>query len=88
MGKYVVHRLDANHVEICDGLRAVGATVSEKSPLDALVGFRGRNYLLEIKTARGNLRASQRAFLAAWKGQSKVVRSLDDALKAIGAIDE
>lgn len=84
MAKYAYHRLDANHREIRAGLRAVGATVDEKGPLDLLVGFRGANYLLEVKTATGKLRASQEAFLGHWQGQACVVRDLGDALRAIG----
>lgn len=84
MAKYAYHRLDANHVAIREGLRAVGATVNEKGPLDLLVGFRGTNYLLEVKTAKGKLRASQSAFLEAWRGHAVVVRTLDEALAAIG----
>ncbi len=85
MAKYAYHRLDANHREICKALEAVGATVNEKGPLDLLVGFRGHNYLLEVKTATGRLRASQTAFLASWRGQAVVVRSVEEALTAIGA---
>jgi hypothetical protein len=85
MAKYAYHQLDANHREIRDGLRAVGATVDEKGPLDLLVGFRGTNYLLEVKTATGKLRPSQERFLAGWRGQAVVVRTVDEALKAIGA---
>src|SRR5678815_5441887 len=84
MAKYSYHRLDNNHREIKQALERVGATVDEKGPLDLLVGFRGANYLLEVKTAKGNLRASQKAFLAGWKGSASVVRSVEDALQAIG----
>lgn len=84
MARYSYHRLDGNHHEIRKALEAVGATVDEKGPLDLLVGFRGANYLLEVKTARGKLRASQSAFLKAWKGHAAVVRSVEDALSAIG----
>jgi hypothetical protein len=85
MAKYAYHRLDGNHHTIADGLRRVGASVCEKGPLDLLVGFRGKNYLLEVKTARGQLRASQKTFLAGWQGTAAVVRSLEEALQAIGA---
>jgi hypothetical protein len=84
MAKYVYHRLDANHREIKQALEAVGATVNEKGPLDLLVGFRGANYLLEVKTARGKLRASQIAFIRDWRGQALVVRDVAAALRAIG----
>lgn len=86
MAKYRYHRLDANHREIAQALIQAGATIDEKGPLDLLVGFRGTNYLLEIKTPRGQLRASQRAFLADWQGHAVVVRSAEEALVAIGAI--
>lgn len=84
MAKYAYHRLDANHRTIRDGLRQVGATVNEKGPLDLLVGFRGRNFLLEVKTARGRIRTTQKAFLSVWQGQACVVRTLNEALIAIG----
>ncbi len=86
MAKYAYHRLDANHAAIRAGLEAVGATVDGKAPVDLLVGFRGRNYLLEVKTAKGKLRASQTAFLGRWKGQAHVVRTLAEALSVIGAV--
>lgn len=85
MARYSYHQLDANHVEIRDGLIAAGATVESKGPLDLLVGFMGTNYLIEVKTAKGKLRASQERFLGRWKGQAIVVRDLETALKAIGA---
>lgn len=85
MARYAYHQLDANHREIRAGLEAVGATVDVKAPLDLLVGFRGRNYLIEVKTAKGKVRPSQAQFFARWKGQAIVVRSLDEALLAIGA---
>lgn len=86
MARYSYHQLDANHRDIRAGLEAAGATVDSKGPLDLLVGFRGANYLLEVKTAKGKLRPSQARFLSAWKGQAVVVRTMDEALKAIGAV--
>lgn len=86
MGRYARHQLDANHPEIRAGVEAFGGVWCPKGPLDGLVGFRGVNFLLEVKTSKGQLRASQERFLAAWRGQAAVVRSLDEALKVIGAI--
>lgn len=87
MARYAYHQLDANHRDIRAGLEAVGATVDVKGPLDLLVGFRGVTYLLEVKTARGKLRASQQAFIDGWKGgPAVVVRTMQEALVAIGAI--
>lgn len=84
MARYAYHQLDANHRAIRDGLEAVGASVDVKGPLDLLVGFRGRNYLLEVKTAKGKLRASQERFLGRWRGQAATVRSVEEALAVIG----
>lgn len=86
MARYSYHRLDANAQVIRDGLEAVGASVDHRCPLDWLVGFRERNYLLEVKTAKGKLRASQERFWASWRGQKALVRTLDEALAVIGAI--
>jgi hypothetical protein len=86
MAKYAYHQLDANHRDIRAGLEAVGASVEVKSPLDLLVGYRGKNYLIEVKTAKGKLRPSQVKFFDRWKGQAIVVRTMDEALLAIGAV--
>jgi hypothetical protein len=87
VAKYRYHRLDENHAAIRAALEREGATVVPDGPLDLLVGFRGANYLLEVKTAKGKLRASQEAFVRRWKGQVHVVRTVEDALAAIGATD-
>ncbi len=86
MAKYRYHQLDKNHQAIREGLEAVGASVVSDGPLDLTVGFRGATYLLEVKTATGKLRASQERFLARWRGHAVVVRTLDEAMQAIGAI--
>lgn len=86
MGKYRVHRLDENHAAIRAALEREGATVVPDGPLDLLVGFRGTNYLLEVKTATGKLRVKQEGFVRRWKGQVAVVRTADEALAAIGVI--
>ncbi len=86
MAKYHYHRLDANHRAIREGLERIGASVSTHGPLDLLVGFRGKTFVLEIKTARGKLRPSQVQFIATWKGHCATVRTLEEALSAIGVI--
>lgn len=55
---------------------------------DLVVGFRGRTYLLEVKRAKGKLRASQVAFRDSWRGGPLVVvRTAAEALRAIGLED-
>lgn len=81
-------KVDQNQREIIDALRRVGASVyplhfAGKGCPDLIVGFRGRNFLLEVKTERGRLNAEQRDFHQAWRGQVAVVRSRREAVEAI-----
>lgn len=89
-------RVDANQQEIAQGLRAVGATVELTHFVgsgfpDLVAGFRGENYLIEIKdgnkppSAR-QLTDDEREWHEGWRGQVDVAESLDDALGIIGAI--
>jgi hypothetical protein len=76
-------RRDANEPEIVQALEAVGADVyrlSGRGLPDLLVRFRGVLYAGEVKTAKGRLRASQGAF--------PVWRTVDDALTAIGVLQD
>lgn len=86
MARYSYHRLDKNHAEIRQALEQVGASVYPGGPLDLIAAFKGHTVLLEVKTAKGKLRPSQRAFLASWQGCALVVRTAKEALEAIGAI--
>lgn len=93
-------RIDATHTEIVAGLRACGAAVTSLAGVgagvpDLLVSYRSRWAVLEVKQPLGprggesadgqRLRASQRKWLASQRAPVHVVRSLDDALEAIGA---
>lgn len=90
-------RTDANQQRIVEVLRGVGATVHPTHQLgagfpDLVVGFRGVNYLLEVKD--GNKPPSKQAltddeaeFITGWLGQVHIVNSDESALRAIGAID-
>lgn len=81
--------LDANHTEIVAALRQIGATVVDLAKVgkgcpDILVGFRGKTYLMEIKTKTGHVRATQEQFFRSWSGgHIAVVRSFDDAYKVL-----
>lgn len=95
---------DANEEEIVRALIGVGATVrrldasigGEMAGLpDLLVGYRGMNYLLEVKRFKGSLNGisivaslspSQRKFWNSWNGSATIVRNATEALRAIGAI--
>jgi hypothetical protein len=84
-------RPDSNQDEIVEALQQVGAKVLDLYRIgnlpDILVGYRQCFYLLEIKTEKGRLNASQRKFFSEWDGYKVyVVRSPIQALEAIGAV--
>ena len=83
--RYAAKR-DENEQEIVDALRAVGASVLLIDDIDLIVGFRGVNYLLEVKTPKGRLNKKQEKFFRGWVGQVNIVRTADQALALIGAI--
>ena len=87
---------DANQAEIVDALRSVGATVHSLHAVgfgcpDLLVGFRGDNWLMEIKDgakppSRRKLTPIQVEWHRGWNGQVDIVNSIDEALTLIGVI--
>jgi len=89
-------RVDGNQVEIVRALRQVGATVTVTSDLgkgfpDIVVGYRGLNHLLEIKDGRRppsarKLTTDEMVFHQMWRGSVITVCDVDEALRAIGAI--
>ena len=84
-------KVDANHGVIVAALRQVGASVQDLAKVgqgcpDILVGYRGQNYLMEIKTNKGKATLPQIAWDTFWQGQVVVVRDVDEALHVIGAI--
>jgi hypothetical protein len=87
-------RVDDNHVEIVEALRGAGCSVQSlasvgKGVPDLLVGFRGRNTLLEVKdgskkpSAR-KLTPDEQVWQSKWSGQVVTVESVEQALKAVG----
>ena len=79
---------DKNEQEIIDALISAGATVYQLgAPCDLVVGFKDRNYLIEVKTPGGRLTAKQRRWWSSdWAGQRAIVRNAQEALVAIGAV--
>jgi hypothetical protein len=88
-------KVDANQSEIVAALRGVGATVQPlhtvgKGCPDLAVGWRGQTFLIEVKdgakppSAR-KLTDEQVEWHGGWKGQVAVVKTVDEALVAIGA---
>ena len=84
-------RKDRNHAEIKQAFRSMGASVADLSNVgggcpDIMVGFRGQNFLIEIKTEDGRISKTQSEWHAAWAGQVAVVRSIDEAKALVSQI--
>lgn len=87
-------KVDANQAQIVADLRKVGCTVIPLHAVgggvpDLLVGFQGRNVLLEVKDGRKppskrKLTEDQAEFHDGWRGQVAVVDSVKAALEAVG----
>ena len=86
-------RIDANHADIVATLRALGASVQSLASVgdgcpDLVVGWRGRNVLLEIKDgakspSRRRLTADERRWHASWSGEVAVVATVEQATAAV-----
>lgn len=85
MAKYVIHQNDANFYEIKHALERVGAMCEGGDWVDLIVGYHGQTFLLEVKTQRGKLSEKQKRFQQDWRGHYAVVRTVQEALKEIGA---
>ena len=82
-------RVDLNQAEIVSALRAHGASVTSLAAVgsgvpDLLVGYLRTNHLLEVKGPKGRLTADQEKWMAAWGGSFHVVRTVKEALDAVG----
>ncbi len=89
-------RADANQAEIISAFRACGAAVQTlhevgRSCPDLLVGFRGRNLLVEVKDgskppSKRRLRPDQVRWHQTWRGQVAVVESVEYVLHVLGTV--
>ena len=91
-------RVDANQAAVVAGLRRVGATVALTHMIgdgfpDCIAGYRGVNYLLEIKDenkppSKRRLTPDEVIWHQNWAGQVTTVKNLDEALLVIGATNK
>jgi len=94
-------KIDANHNEIVTALRAVGCFVQSlaaigKGTPDVLAIYKGTVHLLEIKDGKKPQSSREltdaenewhNAALVIGHYRVPIVTSIDDALKAVGAVD-
>jgi hypothetical protein len=86
-------KTDSNQNEVVTALRAIGASVQSlaatgKGVPDLLVGYRGINYLLEIKDGNKmpsaqKLTIDQEHWHSLWRGSVHIVNSTNQALKIL-----
>lgn len=86
-------RVDENQAEIVLGLRKFGASVQPLHAVgqgcpDLLVGYRNRNYLIEVKNpekpkADQNLTPRQVGWHSDWQGHVRIVRTTEEAIAVL-----
>ena len=86
-------KVDDNQAEIVKALRKIGCSVQVLSSVgegcpDLLVGYRGVNYLLEVKDgskppSHRKLTPDQISWHGRWRGKVSVVGSVDEAIMAV-----
>jgi hypothetical protein len=82
-------RVDENQKEIVKAFREIGASVQILSDVgkgcpDLLIGFAGRNWLIEIKNgnkppSQQQLTEKEQQFFNTWRGQVCIIRSIEQA---------
>lgn len=87
------HRKDRNQPAIQKGLTLRGIQFKNTSQQadgfpDLVVGFRGTNYLFEVKAStKDALTEDEAKFMLRWNGQVQVVTTLEEILETIGYED-
>ena len=81
-------KVDGNQPEIVEALRRVGAKVLHLHQVgggcpDLLVWGKGRSFLMEVKQPGENINKLQAEFIATWPGEIHVVRTTEEAIKAV-----
>lgn len=87
-------RVDANHARLVKELRKLGISVQSLAAVgngvpDLLCGWRGANYLVEVKNpdmppSKRELTDDEKEWHQGWRGRVMVALTLDDVLKELG----
>lgn len=81
-------RVDNNQKEIVGAFRKLGCSVQHLHRVgegvpDLLVGFRGGNYLVEVKSTKGKITDEQLRWFANWSTKVYIIRTIDDAVDLV-----
>jgi Holliday junction resolvase len=86
-------KVDDNHTEIVEALRAMGCTVMSLAAVgggcpDIAVGIRGKTLLIEIKDgskppSRRKLTEDQLKWHSEWKGHVAIVENVEEAILTV-----
>jgi len=93
MSKYA-RKVDSNHAEIRDAMRAYGAYVFDASAtgrgfVDLVVGYAGHTALVEIKSPKGKFTEAQLNFIENWKGGILArIEDVDGAIRLLKTMEE
>jgi hypothetical protein len=80
-------RRDGNEKALVATIKACGASwlpIAVRDGPDGIVGWHGKNYLVEVKTPKGDHKAGQERFAETWQGTIHVLRTSDDVCKLLG----
>lgn len=88
---------DHNHSAIVQAFRAMGASVLDLGSVgsgcpDILIGWRGKNFLVEIKDgdkvlSKQKLTPQQGPWISKWAGQVIVANSIEDAMTKVATAE-
>lgn len=79
MGRYEVHRTDANAEELYETARRLGFSVEKlDKPVDSMWGIWDMAVAVEVKMPSGKLRPKQAKFMRTFKGMKRTVRTATD----------
>lgn len=91
---YAPSRVDENQKSIVKTFRNIGASVLllhmvGKGCPDILVGYRGKNYLCELKSGeKSKLTPKEFEFFNDWDGQMCIIRSPENAIEFIEMVND
>jgi hypothetical protein len=82
-------KVDANQLQIVEYARSLGASVQHlhgvgRGVPDLVIGYKGKNYLAEVKGLKGKLNELQVKWFTEWSGQAQVVKNKEDIDTLLG----